>query len=155
LNEAFSDIFGAMTERYWKGESANTWKIGEGSYTPGTAGDALRYMNAPWQGGQPWNYQSRYTGSGDNGGVHINSGIANYAFYILSKGGCGYSCISGIGADAATRIFYRALRYYMIPTDGFYWARYCTLWAAGDLYGYGSFQYNQVWNAWNAVGAPQ
>jgi thermolysin len=112
-------------------------------------------MNTPWLGGQPWNYQSRYTGSGDNGGVHTNSGIANYAFYILAKGGCGYTCVGAIGADAATKIFFRALRYYMIPTDGFYWARYCTLWAAGDLYGYGSYQYNQVWNAWNAVGAPQ
>lgn len=155
LNEAFSDIFGAMTERYWYGESANTWKIGEGSYTPGVAGDALRYMNTPWAGGQPWNYPGRYIGSGDNGGVHTNSGIANYAFYILAKGGCGYTCVGAIGAEAATQIFYRALRYYMIPTDGFYWARYCTLWAAGDLYGYGSYQYNQVWNAWNAVGAPQ
>lgn len=155
LNEAFSDIFGAMAERYWYGESANTWKIGEGSYTPGTAGDALRYFNTPWLGGQSWNYPGRYTGTGDNGGVHINSGIANFAFYLLSTGGCGSSCVSGIGASAATKIFYRALRYYMIPSDGFYWARYCTLWAAGDLYGYGSFQYNQVWNAWNAVGAPQ
>jgi len=155
LNEAFSDIFGSMTERYWFGESSNTWKIGEGSYTPYTSGDALRYMNAPWLGGQPWNYPGRYTGSGDNGGVHTNSGIANFAFYLLAKGGCGYNCVSGIGADAATQIFYRALRYYMIPTDGFYWARYCTLWAAGDLYGYGSNAYYQVWNAWNAVGAPQ
>jgi Zn-dependent metalloprotease len=154
LNEAFSDIFGAMTERYWYGESSNTWKIGEGSYTPGTAGDALRYMNAPWLGGQPWSYPGRYIGTGDNGGVHINSGIANYAFYILAKGGCGYNCVSPIGADKATQIFYRALRYYMIPSDGFYWARYCTLWAAGDLYGYGSNEYWQVWYAWNAVGAP-
>jgi Zn-dependent metalloprotease len=155
LNEAFSDILGSMAERYWYGESANTWKIGEGSYTPGTAGDALRYMNTPWVGGQPWSYPGRYTGTGDNGGVHINSGIANYAFYILAKGGCGYNCVGAIGPDAATQIFYRALRYYMIPSDNFYWARYCTLWAAGDLYGYGSYQYNQVWNAWNAVGAPQ
>jgi Zn-dependent metalloprotease len=154
LNEAFSDIYGAMTERYWYGESANTWKIGEGAYTPATAGDALRYMNAPWLGGQPWNYQSRYTGTADNGGVHTNSGIMNFAFYLLAKGGCGYNCVSGIGADAATQIFYRAERYYMIPTDGFYWVRYCTLWAAGDLYGYGSNAYYQVWNAWNAVGAP-
>jgi len=154
LNEAFSDIMGAMAERYWYGESANTWKIGEGSYTPGTPGDALRYMNTPWLGGQPWNYPGRYTGSGDNGGVHINSGIANFAFYLLAKGGCGYSCVSPIGADRATQIFYRALRYYMLPTDGFYWARYTTLWAAGDLYGYGSNEYWQTWYAWNAVGAP-
>jgi len=152
LNEAFSDILGAMTERYWYGESSNTWKIGEGSYTPATAGDALRRMDAPWLQGQPWHYGSRYTGSGDNGGVHINSGIANFAFYTLSKGWG--SSVGAIGADAATQIFYRALRYYMIPSDGFYWARRCTQWAAADLYGYGSYQYNQTVRAWNFVGAP-
>ena len=160
LNEAFSDILGAMAERYWYGESTaatglNTWKIGELAYTPtnGT-GDALRYMNAPWLGGQPWHYSQRYTGTGDNGGVHINSGIANFAFYLLAKGGCGSVCVTGIGADAATQIFYRALRYYMIPTDGFYWARRTTQWAAWDLYGLGSPQYNATVAAWNAVGAP-
>jgi thermolysin len=152
LNEAFSDIFGAMTERYWKGESGNTWKIGEGAKLP--AGTALRYMNDPSLGGQPEDYPSRYMGTGDNGGVHTNSGIANFAFYLLSKGGCGSGgCVSGtgIGADAATKIFYRALRYYMIPTDGFYWARICTLWAARDLYGAYSYNWWRTYEAWNAV----
>jgi len=40
----------------------------------------------------------------------------------------------------------------MIPNDNFYWARRCTLWAASDLYGFGSYQYNQVAAAWSAVG---
>ncbi|HSP79152.1 MAG TPA: M4 family metallopeptidase, partial [Myxococcaceae bacterium] len=48
LNEAMSDIFGASIEAYRDGAvSANTWKIGEECWTPGTAGDALRYMNDP------------------------------------------------------------------------------------------------------------
>lgn len=150
LNEAFSDIFGAMTERYWKGQSANTWLIGEGSWTPGTSGDALRYMNAPWVGGQPWYYKGTnwYFGSGDNYGVHTNSGVANYAFYLLSTNYASY----GMDANKATQIFYRALRYYMIPTDGYYWARICTLWAARDLYGLYSPQWYATYYAWNAVG---
>ncbi|MCB1036638.1 MAG: peptidase M4 family protein, partial [Acidobacteria bacterium] len=51
LNEGLSDIFGAATEAFVLGVSANTWKIGEAVYTPGTSGDALRYMNYPTQDG--------------------------------------------------------------------------------------------------------
>ena len=49
LNESMSDVFGAMVELYADGGtvSADTWKIGEDAYTPGTSGDALRYMNDP------------------------------------------------------------------------------------------------------------
>ena len=47
LNESMSDVFGAMVERSVQGESANTWKIGEQTYTPNTAGDALRYLDNP------------------------------------------------------------------------------------------------------------
>jgi len=155
LNESFSDIFGAMTERYWKGESANTWKIGEEAFTPATAGDALRYMNNPGLGGQPSDYPHRYTGTGDNGGVHINSGIMNFVFYLLSKGGCGtYGCVAGINADNATRIFWRALRYYTACNDNFSRVRRTTQQAAADLFGYGSNAYNQTVNAWVAVGVP-
>jgi len=153
INESFSDILGAMTERYWKGESSNTWKIGEEAWTPGTAGDALRYMDAPWLAGHPWHYSQRYTGTADNGGVHSNSGISNFAFYVLAKGWPG-SGVSGIGADAARYIFYKALSECMIPSDGFYWTRQCTEWKASQYYGFGSFAYNQTVLAWRFVGAP-
>jgi len=168
INESMSDIMGSMTEKYWKGESANyltsansctvagscnTWKLGEDAYTPGIAGDALRYMDEPWRGGQPWNYASRYTGASDNGGVHTNSGISNFAFFVLSRGWPG-SGVSGIGPDAARWIFYHALRDCMIPTDGFYWTHQCTLYEAGVYYGFGGNVYNQTQAAWNFVGAP-
>jgi Zn-dependent metalloprotease len=159
LNESFSDIIGAMTERYWKGESANTWKIGESPFTPKIAGDALRYMNRPTlDGSSRDHYSQRYVGTADSGGVHWNSGIQNNAFYLLAKGGCHRlgTCMSGsIGAGAATQIFYRALRYYMIPTDNFSWARQCTLWAAADLYGKYSFNWYRTQQAWNVVGVPK
>jgi vibriolysin len=88
LNEAMSDIFGASVEAYRDGgANANTWKIGEECWTPGTAGDALRYMNDPALANNSDYYPDRYTGSSDNGGVHTNSGIANLAFYLFSQGG--------------------------------------------------------------------
>jgi Zn-dependent metalloprotease len=159
INESMSDIMGAMTERYWRGESANTWKIGEESYTPATAGDAMRLMNAPWTVGDPWHYSNRVypdpcTPSifNDNCGVHTNSSISNFAFYSLAKGWPGY--VSAIGADKATQIFYKALRDCMISSDGFAWTRRCTVWAAGSLYGVGSFEQNQTTATWNFVGAP-
>ncbi|MBC7900890.1 MAG: M4 family metallopeptidase, partial [Saprospiraceae bacterium] len=90
LNESMSDVFGAMVESYSRGGVINgdTWKIGEQSYTPGTAGDALRYMDNPHLAGNggytsdddPDHYAERYTGTADSGGVHINSGIGNKAF---------------------------------------------------------------------------
>ena len=172
INESFSDIMGAMTERYWRGESGNqfttncnlagnclTWKLGDESYTPATAGDALRYMNEPWRNGYPWHYSQRVypdpcapTIFNDNCGVHTNSSISNFAFFSLAKGWPG--AVTGIGADKATQIFYKALRDCMISSDGFAWTRRCTVWAAGSLYGAGSNEQNQTTNAWNFVGAP-
>jgi vibriolysin len=88
LNEAMSDIFGAAIEAYRDGAvSANTWLVGEECWTPGTPGDALRYMHDPAIAGDYDYYPDRYTGSSDNGGVHWNSGIANLAFYLMVEGG--------------------------------------------------------------------
>jgi thermolysin len=165
LNESMSDVFGAMVERYALGESANTWKIGEGAYTPATAGDALRYMDNPHAkaGGtyttddDPDHYAERYTGTADNGGVHINSGIGNKAFYLVAKGGTHHRSgvtVTGIGADAAAKIWYKALTTYMTSSTNFAGARAATLNAAAALYGSGSANYNAVASAWTAVGVP-
>lgn len=163
LNESFSDVFGAMVERYVRGESASTWKIGEEAYTPTTAGDALRYMDNPHLAGKagytsdddPDHYSERYTGTSDNGGVHINSGIANNAFYLVAKGGTHHKSgvtVTGIGADDAAKIWFRALTSYMTSTTDFAGARAATLQAATALFGQGSAQYSSVAQAWTAVG---
>lgn len=154
LNEAMSDIFGAMVERYARGENANTWKLGEQAYTPAIYGDALRYFDNPVSGGQPAHYDDRYTGASDNGGVHINSGIANYAFYLMSKGGTtsrGYT-VSGTNANEMAKIWYRALVVYMTSGTNFAGARVATLNAAADIYGTSSTQYQAVTDGWCAVG---
>jgi Zn-dependent metalloprotease/PKD repeat protein len=161
LNEAMSDVFAAAAEA-WRngGVNANTWKVGEDCWTPGTAGDALRYMNNPTQDGSSKDYYpERYVGTQDNGGVHWNSGIANLAFYLLVQGGThprGKTSIQvpGIGMAKAERIFYRALATYMTSSTNYQGARSATAQAATDLYGASSAELNAVHKAWDAVGAP-
>ncbi len=165
LNESMSDVFGAMVELYADGGaiSANTWKIGEDAYTPATSGDALRYMDNPHLAGNggftsdddPDHYSERYTGSSDNGGVHINSGIANNAFYLAAVGGTHHRSgvtVTGMGTSAAERIWYRALTVYMTSSTNFTGARNATLNAANDLFGSASAEYDTTADAWCAVG---
>ncbi len=156
LNEAVSDIFGAMVERYSRGGvvDSNTWKIGEQAYTPATSGDALRYMNNPTLGGQPDNYANRVITSSDSGGVHTNSGIANYEFYLLAQGGTtsGGISVTGIGATNAEKIWYRALTVYMTAGTNFAAARTATVNAANDMFGASSSQATAVAQSWCAVG---
>ncbi|MFN2390389.1 MAG: M4 family metallopeptidase [Pyrinomonadaceae bacterium] len=165
LNESMSDVFGAMVELRARGGTitADTWKIGEQAYTPSTAGDALRYMDNPHakSGGgytaddDPDHYAERYTGTADNGGVHINSGIGNKAFYMVAAGGTHHRSgvtVSAIGTNPAEKIWYRALTVYMTSSTNFSGARTATLNAATDLYGSTSTQYNTVATAWCAVG---
>lgn len=156
LNEAVSDIFGAMVERYSRGGvvDSDTWKIGEQAYTPGTSGDALRYMNNPTLGGQPDNYANRVITTSDSGGVHTNSGIANYEFYLLAQGGTtsGGISVTGIGATNAEKIWYRALTVYMTAGTNFAAARTATINASNDLFGSSSAQSASVAQSWCAVG---
>jgi Zn-dependent metalloprotease len=160
-----SDVFGAMVELYADGvESINTWRIGEDAYTPATAGDALRYMNTPHNApnygytsnDDPDHYSERYTGTGDSGGVHINSGIPNHVFYLVVKGGphahIPGPVVVGIGADKAARIWYKALTTYMTSSTNFAGARTATLNAAVALYGAGSLEALAVADAWTACG---
>jgi vibriolysin len=158
LNEAMSDIFAAAAESWLDGSvNSNTWKVGEDTWTPGTSGDALRYMNDPQLGGDYDYWPTRYTGTQDNGGVHWNSGIANLAFQLLVDGGthprgATSNTVPGIGMAKAEQIFYRANTVYMGPSTNFAGARTATVNAATDLYG--TTEINAVNEAWDAVGVP-
>jgi Zn-dependent metalloprotease len=163
LNESMSDVFGTMVERYARPSTWN-WKIGEDAYTPGNGtSDALRYMDnphlAPNSGytadDDPDYYTERYTGTADNGGVHINSGIGNHVFYRVSQGGTHHRSgvtTTGIGPDDAARIWYRALTSYMTSSTNYSGARTATLNAATAIFGTSSTQYNTVATAWCAAG---
>ena len=154
LNESYSDVFGAMVERSMEGESANTWLVGEAAWTPSVSGDALRYMADPAADGYSKDYYSSTIGSTD---VHYSSGLSNLAFYLLSEGGThprgkSSTVVTGIGADDAADIWYLALTSYLTSSSNFAAARAATLSAASELYGSSSTQYEQVGNAWAAVG---
>lgn len=155
LNESLSDIFGAAVEAWATGGvSANTWLIGEQSYTPSISGDALRYMNDPARDGSSPDFYSSSVGSMD---VHYSSGIGNLAFYLMSAGGShprgkSTTVVSGIGIDAAAAIWYRANAVYFTAGTNYAAARTATLSAATDLYGASSAEVQAVGDAWTAVG---
>lgn len=149
LNEAASDIFGNMIERYFKGASANNWKVGEEIYTPGTPGDALRYMDNPHADGQSIDHYSEYYPGLD---VHYSSGIANKEFYLLAQGGTHHlgGSMTGIGTDRATAIWYYALANLMNSGTNFLGARNATVNAASILYG--TPEVDAVKRSWCMVG---
>jgi bacillolysin len=156
LNEGFSDIWGAAVE-YYKAPTKATWLIGEDI---DKVRPSLRSMSNPNAEGQPDTYKgtSWYSGTGDNGGVHTNSGVLNHWFYILSVGktgtndiGSAYS-VTGIGIEAAAKIAYRTESVYLTASSNYAAARTYSIQAATDLYGAASTQVTAVTNAWYAVG---
>jgi Zn-dependent metalloprotease len=163
LNEATSDILGTAVE--WFANNAGDpgdYLIGEKIVRPGFGAGALRYMDRPSRDGDSADFWSSGVGNLD---VHYSSGVANHFFYLLAEGsgaktinGVGYdsptsngSTVTGIGRDAAVRIWYRALTTYMTSSTNYAGARTATLNATRDLYGTGSTQYNTVAAAWSAV----
>ncbi|MBO7606775.1 MAG: M4 family metallopeptidase [Paludibacteraceae bacterium] len=94
----------------------------------------------------------------DNGGVHRNSGVQNYWFYLLSEGGFGVNDngnpydVKGIGIEKATQIAYRNFTYYLTPQATFVDAVDGSMNAAADLYGKKSEEQKSVYDAWCAVG---
>jgi bacillolysin len=153
MNEAFSDIFGTAIEFYAKGTGGN-WLIGE------NISAAFRSMSNPNQFSQPDTYQGTfwYTGTADNGGVHTNSGVLNYWFYLLSVGGSGTNdkgtafTVTGIGIDKAAAIAYRTNTFYLVSTSNYAAARTNAIKSAEDLYGIGSVEATQTACAFAAVG---
>ncbi|WP_335869430.1 M4 family metallopeptidase [Bacillus sp. 2205SS5-2] len=151
INEAMSDIFGTLVE--FHANNNPDWELGEDIYTPGVANDALRSLSNPSKYNDPDHYSVRYTGTGDNGGVHINSGIVNKAAYLLSEGGKHYGVtVNGIGRDKIGDTFYRALTQYLTPNSTFSQLRSATIQSATDLYGASSAEVNSVNQAFDAVG---
>jgi Zn-dependent metalloprotease/chitodextrinase len=157
LNESFSDIFGESIEKFASG--SNDWLMGD-DIGAGGSGGALRSMSNPNAFGDPDTYQGTnwYSGSGDSGGVHTNSGVQNFWFYVLSVGKSGTNDkgdsynVSGIGMDKAGAIAYRNLTVYLNSNSQYSDARAGAIQAAVDLYGAGSAEEIATTNAWYAVG---
>jgi thermolysin len=165
LNEAFSDIMGMSVEWYFEppgqGRQRADWIGAEDLYM--NFGSFIRSYENPAAAGDPDHYSIRClppvcTEDFDNGGVHINSGIANHAFYLMIQGGTNRTSgvtVRGIGTAQMGQIesvFYRAFVFYLVPTSNFRAAREATLRAARELYGEGSVVEQTVRQGWDAVG---
>ncbi|MCB9360567.1 MAG: PKD domain-containing protein [Flavobacteriales bacterium] len=156
LNESFSDIFGIAIDFYNNPSTAN-YLMGEQFALTGVP---FRSMSNPNAYGDPDTYNGTnwYVGSLDNGGVHTNSGVQNYWFYLLTNGGSGTNdignpfSVSGIGMTAASAIAYRNLTTYLTPNSQYSDARYYAIQSAIDLYGSCSAEEIATTNAWYAVG---
>lgn len=154
LNESFSDIFGKAIEFDTFGDTA-TWQLAK-HYRDG----GLRDFSNPNLKNQPDTYAGDmwYNGYEDSGGVHTNSGVQNFWFYLLCKGGSGVNdqqvgySVNAIGMDAASKIAYRNLTEYLGYFSDYLDSRIGSLLATTDLYGKNSTTYLEVDKAWDAVG---
>lgn len=164
LNESFSDIFGEILEQYMRGSS--DWVMGA-DFTVKMGKNGLRSLSNPNASDmltkQPDTYLGNdwYTGNGDFGGVHYNSGVQNYWFYLLAEGDSGVNDngytynVNGIGMDKAAAIAYRNLTVYLTPTSQYIDAREGSIAATWDLVNTGfltTSEAQQVEDAWCAVG---
>jgi vibriolysin len=158
LNEMMGDVFGAAVEASVTGVTANTWKFGEDVETPAIPGDAIRYMNDPARdipSSRDFYPELRLATDSSYQGA----GIGSLAFYLMANGGThprGKTtvAVNGIGIGAAAKIYYLALRDYLLQSDGFVALAEKTARVAQEQYGTDSVEHETVCRAWNAVGAP-
>jgi Zn-dependent metalloprotease len=108
LNEHFADVFGSAVKQWHLKQDAKSadWLIGDSCMLGNFKGKAIRSMKTPSDTAvvmmaQPESMEKFYKGTSDNGGVHINSGILNKAFYLVSM---------DIGTIAAAKLWFEALK---------------------------------------------
>jgi Zn-dependent metalloprotease len=158
LNESISDVFGSLIKQRVRNHTAAEadWLIGEGLLTANVQGSGLRSMKAPGtayddpvlgKDPQPAHMNDYVNTYNDNGGVHINSGIPNKAFYEAAASMGGYAW------EHAGRIWYETLRDSALKQNaGFKRFAKLTASTASRLYGHGSDQEQVIIAAWAKVG---
>lgn len=157
LNESFSDVFGSLVKQNQRGQTARTadWIVGEGLFTSNVNGVGIRSMKAPGtayddpligKDPQPDHMSNYVNTASDNGGVHINSGIPNKAFYVAAFE------LDGYAWEKAGRIWYVTLTERLNSTASFQDAANITFQVAGDLYGANSLEQKAVQKGWAEVG---
>lgn len=157
LNESMSDVFGSLVKQYQRQETADqaNWIIGEGLFTPNVNGVGIRSMKEPGtayddpvlgKDPQPGHMDNYVKTIEDNGGVHINSGIPNRAFYITAVE------LGGYAWEKAGQIWYKTLTEKLTDRSNFQQAADLTFEAAGELFGAGSNEQKAVRKGWSEVG---
>ncbi len=157
LNESFSDVFGSMIKQFILKQTVDKadWLIGKGLFNKKVKGVALRSMMEPGtayddptigKDPQPAHMKNYVKTSNDNGGVHINSGIPNRAFYLAA------TKIGGYSWEKTGKIWYITLRDRLRENSNFSQAAKLTYDVAGNIYGVGSMEQKSVLAAWKEVG---
>ncbi len=157
LNESMSDVFGSLVKQYSLNQTADQadWLIGAGLLAAGVNGVALRSMKAPGtayddpvlgKDPQPGHMNDYVNTSSDNGGVHINSGIPNRAFYTVA------TQLGGKAWEKAGQIWYVTLRDKLTSSSNFQSCANQTYTVAGALFGAGSLEQQAVKLGWSEVG---
>lgn len=169
LNESFSDIFGIVIQAQMLDGGATDWIIGNHiplqiDFTRSLEEPKFfgqHYDNGNWFVGQPDTYEGDlwcFSCPVDYGGVHINSGVQNKWFYILTNGDSDwndnndYYNVSGIGMTKAARIAYYALTSILQNSSQYTDSRQATITAAKVLFGECSVEHQATIDAWFAVG---
>jgi Zn-dependent metalloprotease len=159
LNEHVSDAFGMMLMQRWLAQTVtqSDWLIGGGLYTSEVNGKAIRSMKAPGtayddpvlgRDPQPAHMRGYVVTADDNGGVHINSGIPNHAFFLAATRLGGYSWL------VVGKIWYRVLTQHLFPAAQFQDFANATVLVAGQIFGVGGQVQTAVIQAWSDVGLP-
>jgi Zn-dependent metalloprotease len=158
LNEHWADVSGTMVRQRTLGQDVTQadWLIGAELLAPGVHGVALRSLKAPGtayddprlgRDPQPAHMSGYVRTLDDDGGVHINSGIPNKAFYEVA------SALGGHVWERAGRIWYETLRHPALrPTATFSQFARLTRDVARALYGEGGAEPRAVLAGWDAVG---
>ena len=157
LNESLSDVFGSLVKQYQRKQTSDQadWIIGEGLFTSNVKGVGIRSMKAPGtayndpvlgKDPQPAHMKDLVRTIEDNGGVHINSGIPNHAFYVTALE------LGGYAWEKAGRIWYKTLTDKLQARSNFQQACNLTYEAAGELFGVNSLEQQAVKKGWNEVG---
>lgn len=157
LNEHFSDVFGSLVKQHAKKQKAEKadWLIGAGLFARSIKGTAIRSMKDPGtayddpligKDPQPAHMEDFVRTTDDNGGVHINSGIPNKAFYNLAV------TLGGYAWQKAGKIWYVTLVEKVRPGTDFKQCAKMTSDVAGNLFGAGGAEQKAVRQAWADVG---
>lgn len=165
LNESFSDLMGISCKKWVEG--SRNWFIGDKGLIVGRSNQ--RDLSNPKNNedgdlpapdtykGENWTDTSDTSDDNDNGGVHINSGVQNKWFYLLTDGGKGTNDngytyqVAGIGIEKSRQIAYRTLVQYATQKSQYADIRLASIQASKDLYPTGT-EAEAVGKAWDAVG---
>jgi Zn-dependent metalloprotease len=157
LNEHFSDVFGILVKQHSLKQRASKadWLIGAELLAKSIHGVAVRSMKAPGtayddpilgKDPQPAHIRNYVHGEDDNGGVHVNSGIPNHAFYRVA------TLLGGNAWEGPGKIWYRTLTRKLRRDAKFQDCADATFRAAGEIFGADSEPQNAVLAAWKSVG---